>query len=183
MSKKELEVRGNKIRMKEIDGIEMFSITDIAKQFGEGRAAMVIHRWFKNSDTLDYLKTYEEEFGDSKVTHMDDFKNQFAKKSDGRTIEDWVKLTGTAFMKVERGRYGGTWAIFNIASDFMMWISPKFKVWFIKDYEVMKRKELLAEKNLDKFFAQKNVDNLLEILHNEQDRLKKLGDDSKELDS
>lgn len=182
MANKKLEVRGNDVRIKIIDGKEMFSLTDIAKQFGEGRAAMVIHRWFKNSDTLDYLKTYEIEFGDSKVTHMDDFKNQFAKKSDGRTIEDWVNLTGTKFMKVERGRYGGTWATFNIASDFMMWISPKFKVWFMKDYEVMKRKELLAEKNLDKFFAQKNIDNLLEILHNEQDRFEKLNQETKKLE-
>lgn len=177
-----LDVRGNKIRMKKIHDKEMFSLTDIAKSFGEGRAAMVIHRWFKNRDTLDYLETYETEFGDdSKVTHMGDFKNQFAKKSDGRTIQDWVNVTDTKFIAVERGRYGGTWAIFNIASDFMMWISPKFKVWFIKDYEQMKKRTLLEEKSTDKFFAQKNVDNLMETLRNEQERLEKLNQDVKKL--
>ncbi len=38
MAEKDIEVRGKKIRIKEIKGNEMFSMTDIANQFGKGRA-------------------------------------------------------------------------------------------------------------------------------------------------
>ena len=65
----------------------------------------------------------------------------------------------------------------------MMWISPKFKVWFMADYENMKRQQLLSQINIDKFFAQKNVDNLMETLRNEQDRLDYLNDEKKKLES
>lgn len=99
------------------------------------------------------------------------------------TLADYEKASKSPFVHVQTGRNGGSWAVFQIASEFMMWISARFKVWFIKDYEQMKRKELLESKNLDKFFAQKNVDNLLESLRYEQDRLDKLNDETKELGS
>ena len=184
MDEKDLEVRGKKIRIKEIKGNEMFSLTDIANQFGKGRASIKIYSWFKNQNTLDYLETFDEEYNPNhKSRKVKKFIAEARRNENALTLADYEKATKSPFVHVHAGRGGGSWAVFQIAAEFMMWISARFKVWFIKDYEVMKRNELLEEKNLDKFFAQKNIDNLLEILHNEQDRFKKLSQDSKKLDS
>ena len=56
----------------------------------------------------------------------------------------------------------------------MMWLSSVFQIWFVRDYRRMKEIELSEELKLEKFYAQKNVDNLMESLRNEQDRLEQL---------
>ena len=44
-------------------------------------------------------------------------------------------------MESKSGRFGGTWAVFDIAADFMMWVSAPFKVWFVKEFRLMKEAE------------------------------------------
>jgi len=41
--------------MKQTKGNEMFSMTDIVNQFGEGRAFNKLFAWFKNHGTLDFF--------------------------------------------------------------------------------------------------------------------------------
>ncbi len=132
---------------------------------------------------MDYLETFDEEYNPNhKSRKVKKIIAEARLNENALTLADYEKATKSPFVHVQAGGGGGSWAVFQIATEFMMWISARFKVWFIKDYEVMKRNELLAEKNLDKFFAQKNIDNLLEILHNMQDRFDKLNRYSKELD-
>ena len=42
---------------------------------------------------------------------------------------------------VKKGRYGGTYAHKDIAFEFGMWISPKFKLLLIKEFERLKAEE------------------------------------------
>jgi len=64
----------------------------------------------------------------------------------------------------------------------MTWISTKFKVWFIADYERMKIEEMKNKLRLDKFYTQKNIDNLMEALRYEQDRLNDIEGEQKQLE-
>lgn len=178
-----LEVAGRKIRMKKIKNREMFSLNDIADQFGTGRSRDKIRDWFRSSNTIDFIEAYEER-------NNPEFKSralkQIADKARSREHfvrpEDFEVETGTPFISA-RNKKDGVWAVFQIASEFMMWISPKFKVWFMADYEEMKRQQLLIRLNTDKFFAEKNVGNLMEALRNEKDRLDRLIEQKKDLDS
>ena len=180
---KELEVAGKKIRMKKIKGKEMFSLNDIADQFGTGRSRDKIRDWFRSHTTLDFMEAYEERHNPKcKPRALKKFITEAKSRENYMRPEDLEIQTGTPFISA-RNTKAGVWATFQIASEFMMWISPKFKVWFMADYENMKRQQLLSQINIDKFFAQKNVDNLMETLRNEQDRLDYLNDEKKKLES
>jgi len=173
--KKELSVRGKKIRIKEINGEEMFSLTDIANQFGEGRAERILFRWFKNKSTIDFLEAYDEEFNPNfKDTQMGVFKNKVLDNADTSSLADFQKATNTPFVDVSRGRHGGSWAEFEIAAELMMWISARFKVWFIADYKRMKESELQNNVDFKIWQSEKKVDGLLEVLRFEQDELELL---------
>lgn len=165
----ELDVKGNKIRMKDFGDKKMFSLTDMAKNFGQGDSHKVLYRWFKNNDTLDYLDAYEDAFNPN---YKGGIKEEFGKKGDGRSVKEYIKFTETPFMKSQSGRYGGTWAVFDIAADFMMWISAPFKVWFVKEFRLMKQTDDINKLAYDEWKSQKKVDSLMEVLRFEQDELK-----------
>ena len=167
----ELEVKGKKIRMKEIKGQQMFSLTDMAKNFGQGDASKVLYRWFKNHDTLAYLDAYEDAFNPD---YKGGIKEEFGKKGDGRSVKEYIKFTETPFMESKSGRFGGTWAVFDIAADFMMWVSAPFKVWFVKEFRLMKEAEQTRNLDYDEWKSQKKLDSLMEVLRFEQDDLKKI---------
>lgn len=179
MSNKDLDIRGKKIRIKEIKGNEMFSLTDIANQFGEGRASDKLFAWFKNHSTLDFLEAFEEENNPKvKKRKLKAFIQKAKENRNAYRLEDFEVEASSPFVST-RNKNDGAWAIFEIASEFMMWIHAKFKVWFMKDYKRMKLEERKLLLDTEKFFAEKNVDNLLESLRNEQDRLENI---NKELD-
>lgn len=173
--KKELAVRGKHIRIKEINGQEMFSLTDIANRFGEGRSERILFRWFKNQSTLDFLEAYDEEYNPNfKDTQMGAFKTEAMKNSNTYTLSDYQAITGSPFVNVTKGRYGGTWAVFDIAAELMMWINARFKVWFIADYKRMKINELQSDTQARLWRSQKKIDGLMEVLRFEQDELRML---------
>jgi len=179
----ELEVGGKKIRMKKIKGKEMFSLNDIADQFGTGRARDKIRDWFRSPNTLDYLGAYEERHNSKcKPRALKKLITEAKSNENYMRPEDFEIATGTPFISA-RNTKTGVWATFQIAGEFMMWISPKFKVWFMADYEEMKRAQLVSKLKMDKFLAQKNADNLMESLRNEQDRLESLNEEVKKLES
>ena len=179
--RKDLSVGDKKIRIREINGHEMFSLTDMAKNYGKGSHDNVLFRWFKNRDTLDFLEAYEERFNpDNKLSEVK-LRDEFGENGDGRTLTDYVKITETPFIKVSRGRFGGTWATFDIASAFMMWVNKRFMVWFIYDYRRMKEEEDQKKIGYEKWKTQKKVDNLIEVLRFEQDELNLLEKQHKKL--
>lgn len=63
----------------------------------------------------------------------------------------------------------------------MMWLSSVFQIWFVRDYRRMKEAERKEELQIEQFYAEKNVDNLLETLRNERDRLELLEKKTKKL--
>jgi len=170
-NEKTLIVKDKEIRVKHFDGLEMFNLTDLVKNFDQSNAATnkVLYRWFKNPDTLEFLAAYEAAFNPNSTI---DIEKEFGKKYDGRSVKEFVRVTQTPFMRSESGRYGGTWAVFDIAASCMMWLSAKFKVWFIQDYRLMKESELRAQLTAEEWQTQKKVDGLTEVLRFEKDELK-----------
>ncbi len=165
--KKELLIEGKKVRIEVKDGIEWFSLTDIANSFGTGRPTDKLRGWLKKKTTLDFLEAYEIAFNpDFKHDQMIVFKNEAQENRNFFSVEDYVNASNAKFIRTKRGRYGGTFANFDITSEFMMWISAIFKVWLIRDYRRMKEIELnqtITEKSvMHEWLLQKIEDNALE---------------------
>ena len=57
------------------------------------------------------------------------------------SVKEWVKKTNAIGIISKTGRYGGTYTHKDIAFEFGMWISPKFKLLLIKEFERLKKEE------------------------------------------
>ena len=53
-------------------------------------------------------------------------------------MKEWTEKTNAIRIISKAGRYGGTYAHKDIAFEFGMWISPKFKLLLIKEFERLK---------------------------------------------
>ena len=56
-------------------------------------------------------------------------------------MKEWTEKTNAIGIISKAGRYGGTYAHKDIAFEFGMWISPKFKLLLIKEFERLKAEE------------------------------------------
>lgn len=172
MEKKKIQIEGKKIGYRKVEKSEFFNMTDIARHFYDGVPNEALRGWAKKKDTLLFLEEYEKCFNsDFKAGQMTRFKLEQLENRKKMNFSKFQEITGGEHLFVEKGRYGGVWGCFEYALDFMSWISSPFKVWFMRDYKRMKKEQMLQELRGDKFYAQKNVDNLIESLRYEQDRL------------
>lgn len=68
-------------------------------------------------------------------------KSQAGLNSYKLSVKEWVNKTNSIGIVAKTGRYGGTYAHKDIAFEFGMWISPKFKLLLIKEFERLKAEE------------------------------------------
>lgn len=71
----------------------------------------------------------------------------------------WIDSTNAIGIVSKAGRYGGTYAHFDIAFEFASWISSEFKLYIIKDYKRLKFDEnsrLSLNWNLNREIAKLN---------------------------
>ena len=118
-------------------------ITDMATAKSDNsRAADVIKNWIRSRNTLEFLGTWEQIYNPNfKVVEFDHFKQEAGLHTFTLSVTDWVENTNAVGIYVKRGRYGGTYAHKDIAFEFGMWISPKFKLLLIKEFERLKAEE------------------------------------------
>ena len=116
------------------------SLTDIAKYKNSDDPRMVITNWMSSYSTIDFLAVWEE-------IHNPDFNRlefQSVRSERGRLImtpKQWIERMQGKGVISRSGRYGGTYAHYDIAFEFASWISPEFKLYIIKDYQRLKREE------------------------------------------
>ena len=68
-------------------------------------------------------------------------KSQAGLNSYKISVKEWTEKTNAIGIISKAGRYGGTYAHKDIAFEFGMWISPKFKLLLIKEFERLKSEE------------------------------------------
>ena len=118
---------------------DFISITDMLKS-KDGN--FFVTDWLRNRNTIEFLGIWEE-------LHNPNFNyGEFAtiKSKSGLnnyklSVKEWVEKTNAIGIKSKAGRYGGTYAHKDIAFEFGMWISPKFKLLLIKEFERLKKEE------------------------------------------
>ena len=68
-------------------------------------------------------------------------KNAAGSNSFVLSVKQWIEKTGATGLTATAGRYGGTFGHKDIAFHFGMWISAKFQLLLIKEYQRLKTDE------------------------------------------
>ncbi len=101
-----------------------------------------ISDWLRNRNTIEYLGIWESIYNpDFNYGEFAIIKSQAGLNSYKISVKEWVSKTNAIGLKAKTGRYGGTYAHSDIAFEFGMWISPKFKIYLIKEYQRLKSQE------------------------------------------
>ncbi|MCF8068854.1 MAG: KilA-N domain-containing protein [Desulfobacterales bacterium] len=136
---KTISVLENDIRVVPVDTEDYISLTDMLKaKDGD----FFISDWLRNRNTVEFLGIWES-------VHNPDFnygefaiiKSQAGLNSYKISVKEWVEKTKAIGLTAKAGRYGGTFAHKDLAFEFGMWISPKFKIYLIKEFQRLKEAE------------------------------------------
>lgn len=96
---------------------------------------------------------------DFNYTEFGTIKNSAGSNNFVLSVKQWIEQTGAVGITAKAGRYGGTYAHKDIAFHFGMWISPRFQLLLIKEYQRLKAEEndrLKLEWNLQRTLAKVN---------------------------
>ena len=135
----ELNVENQIINYIKIENEDYISITDMIKS-KDGN--FFVTDWLRNRNTIEFLGIWEElhntnfNYGEFAI-----IKSQSGLNSYKLSVKEWVEKTNAIGIISKPGRYGGTYAHKDIAFEFGMWISPKFKLLLIKEFERLKKEE------------------------------------------
>ena len=95
------------------------------------------------------LKTLSNILANGKCSYNPDFNcTEFGTIEDAAgsnnfvlSVKTWIERTNAIGIHSKAGRYGGTYAHRDIAYHFGMWISPKFQLLLVKEYQRLKTEE------------------------------------------
>ena len=135
----EISVDNQIINYVKIGDEDYISITDMLKS-KDGN--FFVTDWLRNRNTVEFLGIWEElhnpnfNYGEFAI-----IKSQAGLNNYKISVKEWVEKTNAIGITSKAGRYGGTYAHKDIAFEFGMWISPKFKLLLIKEFERLKKEE------------------------------------------
>ena len=156
MSKK-LKVNELEIGIITMQNDDYISLTDMARS--QMQEAIII-KWLSLKSTIEYLGEWEVLYNpDFNYTEFGTIKNSAGSNSFVLSVKQWIEQTGAVGITAKAGRYGGTYAHKDIAFHFGMWISPRFQLLLIKEYQRLKAEEndrLKLEWNLQRTLAKVN---------------------------
>ena len=127
------------INYMKVDDEDYISITDMLRSKD---GSFFVTDWLRNRNTIEFLGIWEElhnpkfNYGEFAI-----IKSQAGLNSYKISVKEWVDKTNAIGIISKAGRYGGTYAHKDIAFEFGMWISPKFKLLLIKEFERLKKAE------------------------------------------
>jgi len=124
------------VRYKDEDYI---SLTDMARSQLQEH---IIFRWLSLKSTIEYLGEWEMLYNpDFNCTEFGTIKNAAGSNNFVLSVKTWIERTNATGIQSKAGRYGGTYAHRDIAYHFGMWISPKFQLLLVKEYQRLKSEE------------------------------------------
>lgn len=138
MAKKQkqiISVSGKEISISLIREEEYICLTDMADS-GD------IANWLRNKNTIEFLGVWEELHNPNfNLVEFDLIMREAGLNRFKMSAKQWVEKTGAIGVLAKTGRYGGTYAHKDIAFEFGAWISPRFKLVLIKEFDRLKRQE------------------------------------------
>lgn len=112
---------------------EYISLTNIAKQFSDEAPSYIIQSWMRNRNTLEFLKLWEQRHNNR--FKMDGYKTLMDKLNSGvftMTPKQWIAHTDAIGVLTRSGKNGGTKAHPLLATEFIMWLNPEYRLNFLE---------------------------------------------------
>ena len=134
-----IKVQNVEISVAKYDEEDYISLTDMAKsQYQEH----IIFRWLSLKSTIEYLGEWEMLYNPIfNCTEFGTIKNVAGSNNFVLSVKTWIERTNAIGIRSKAGRYGGTYAHRDIAYHFGMWMSPKFQLLLVKEYQRLKSEE------------------------------------------
>ena len=118
---------------------DYISLTDMARSQMQEH---IIFRWLSLKSTLEYIGEWEMLYNPKfNCTEFGTIKNMAGGNNFVLSVKTWIERTGAIGIMSKAGRYGGTYAHKDIAYHFGMWISPRFQLLLVKEYQRLKSEE------------------------------------------
>ena len=119
---------------------DFICLTDMVKDIENG--LVLIEKWLRNKNTIEFLGIWEEIYNPHfNSPEFEGIKNQAGLNRFTLSVKQWTEKTDSIGIIAKAGRYGGTYAHKDIAFEFASWISPKFKLYLIKEFQRLKEEE------------------------------------------
>jgi len=136
---KKIKIDGTEISIISQEQYDYISLTDMARsQLQE----VVIIKWLSLKSTIEYLGEWEALYNaDFNYTEFGTIRNAAGSNNFVLSVKNWIDATDAIGISAKAGRYGGTYAHKDIAFHFGMWISPKFQLLLVKEYQRLKEDE------------------------------------------
>jgi hypothetical protein len=154
---RKIKIEGAEISIVSQTQADYISLTDMAKS--QMQEAIII-KWLSLKSTIEYLGEWEALYNPCfNYTEFGTIKNAAGSNNFVLSVKQWIEQTGAVGINARAGRYGGTYANKDIAFHFGMWISPKFQLLLVKEYQRLKDDEndrLKLEWNLQRTLAKVN---------------------------
>ena len=137
-----INVTGTEITILQIKDADYISLTDMAHSQMEEH---IIIKWLSLKSTIEYIGEWEILFNpDFNYTEFGTIKNSAGSNNFVLSVKQWIERTGAIGITAKAGRYGGTYAHKDIAFHFGMWISPRFQLLLVKEFQRLKEEEQKA---------------------------------------
>lgn len=136
---KKIEIEGREISIISSQQDDYISLTDMAKsQLQE----VIIIKWLSLKSTIEYLGEWEALYNpDFNYTEFGTIRNSAGSNNFALSVKSWIEATNAIGITAKAGRYGGTYAHKDIVFHFGMWISPKFQLLLVREYQRLKDDE------------------------------------------
>ena len=96
----------------------------------------------RNRNTLEFIGLWEVLNNPNfNRVQFDTFRSEAGLNRFTMTPGKWIESTDAVGIVSKAGRYGGTYAHYDIAMEFASWLSPEFKLYIIQDYKRLKEDE------------------------------------------
>ena len=123
-------------------GVDYICITDIAKQKNDEDPNGIIGNWLRNRNTIEFLGIWESLYNPSfNPIEFEGFRKEAGLNAFTMSPTKWVESTNAIGIMAMSGRYGGTYAISDIAFEFASWVSVEFKLYLVREFQRLKAEE------------------------------------------
>lgn len=134
-----LTVDNTEISVVSIQNEDYISLTDMAHSQMQEH---IVFRWMSLKSTIEYIGEWEMLYNPNfNCTEFDTIRNSAGSNNFVLSVKAWIERTNAIGIVARAGRYGGTYAHRDIAYHFGMWISPRFQLLLVKEYQRLKIQE------------------------------------------
>lgn len=134
-----INVQNTEITVVSYNDTDYISLTDMAKSQMQEH---IIFRWLSLKSTIEYIGEWEMLYNpDFNCTEFGTIRNAAGSNNFVLSVKTWIERTAAIGIMSKAGRYGGTYAHRDIAYHFGMWISPRFQLLLVKEYQRLKEHE------------------------------------------